>query len=528
MRISDTSHYQKYSMRLFAGLLVCLSASLLLSAEEDDTSDESALLESTDSTDEDDPVAKNGPIFENWPRPQVALMFSGEMEGFLEPCGCAGLDNQLGGLMRRHTLINELESQGWPVVSLDMGGLVRRIGPQSEVKYRYALESLVKLGYQAIGFGARDLQLSSDALLFVLANLNLESSPLVSANIGLIQFDSPLSQKYQVIEAGGKRIGVTAVLGRKHLPIVENNSEIHWKDPTEALNNVMPALQGEQCDLLVLMVHADPNEADALARKFPQFDLVATTGGAGEPPNRIHPIEGTSSLRIEAGHKGMYVIVLGIYDDPEPSVRFQRVPLDHRFDDSPEMKAMLVTYQEELKRTGLDGLGVTGVKNPNGQFVGSAVCADCHTEATEIFEATPHAHATETLVHLNPQRHFDPECLSCHATGWNPQKYFPYASGFLGLESTPHLTGNGCENCHGPGGAHAAAESGEEEASDEDLERLRAAMRLKIVENEGNLDGQVFQEAVVVKMCMECHDTDNSPDFDFQEYWPQVEHEGKY
>ena len=30
--------------------------------------------------------------------------------------------------------------------------------------------------------------------------------------------------------------------------------------------------------------------------------------------------------------------------------------------------------------------------------VGSAVCADCHTEATEVFENTPHAHATETLV----------------------------------------------------------------------------------------------------------------------------------
>ena len=27
--------------------------------------------------------------------------------------------------------------------------------------------------------------------------------------------------------------------------------------------------------------------------------------------------------------------------------------------------------------------------------------------------------------------------------------------------------------------------------------------------------------------CMQCHDLDNSPDFDFQTYWPQVAHEGK-
>ena len=190
----------------------------------------------------------------------------------------------------------------------------------------------------------------------------------------------------------------------------------------------------------------------------------------------------------------MYVIVLGIYDDPEQPLRFQRVPLDHRFEDSTEMQAMLVSYQEELEGVGLEGLGITSVNNPAGVFVGSAVCADCHSEATKVFDATPHAHATDTLLHLDPPRQFDPECLSCHVTGWNPQKYFPYTSGYLGTQATPHLTGNGCENCHGPGGAHAAAEGGEEEVSEEILEQLRAAMRRKIVEGEGNMHGQPMPE----------------------------------
>ena len=49
-------------------------------------------------------------------------------------------------------------------------------------------------------------------------------------------------------------------------------------------------------------------------------------------------------------------------------------------------------------------------------------------------------------------------------------------------------------------------------------------MRLEIVENEGNKYGQVFDGTVVAKKCMECHDLDNSPDFDFQEYWKEVAH----
>jgi hypothetical protein len=155
------------------------------------------------------------------------------------------------------------------------------------------------------------------------------------------------------------------------------------------------------------------------------------------------------------------------------------------------------------------------------------VCAECHSKAAEIYAKTPHSHATDTLVKLNPPRHFDPECLSCHVTGWEPQKYFPFETGFVGLKQTPALVGNGCENCHGPAAEHVAAETGESDANDEQIEQLRAALRLKIVPNEGNKEKQVYNEGGVVEMCMHCHDLDNSPDFDFQTYWPKVKHVGK-
>jgi hypothetical protein len=68
-------------------------------------------------------------------------------------------------------------------------------------------------------------------------------------------------------------------------------------------------------------------------------------------------------------------------------------------------------------------------------------------------------------------------------------------------------------------------ETGELSASPAETEQLRAALRLKIVENEGNKPGQVYGK--VVEMCMTCHDLDNSPDFDFQKYWREVKHVGK-
>lgn len=466
-----------------------------------------------------DAVKKNGEILVDWPKPLLTFVFSGEMDGYIEPCGCAGLDNQLGGLKRRHTFLKKLEADGWNPVALDMGGLMKRTGLQQEIKYRYALRGLIELGYDVLTFGAKDLKLSSEAILYALANMEGDANPLVSANINFYDMAKP----FRIVEAGGKKIGITAVLGEGHRAELADVVDVEITDAVGAVTKVLPEL--EATDLKILLLHGSPEEAQELARQFPQFDFIGTTGGAEEPPARAKAIDGTNAYLIESGKKGQYVIAIGVYDNPEEPFKYQRVPLDHRFEDSPEMQQLLVDYQQELETTTLAGLGLTGVKHPEDSFAGSQVCGDCHTQAMAVFEQTPHAHATETLLKLDPQRHHDPECLSCHVTGWNPQEYFPYISGFMGMKESPLMVGNGCENCHGPAAAHVAAESGEETLSDEEMEQLRAALRLKIGPNEGNMEKQ--NTGKVVDMCLQCHDLDNSPDFDFQKYWPDVKHEGK-
>lgn len=467
-----------------------------------------------------DAIKKNDVIFEGWPKPQFTLIFTGEMDGYIEPCGCAGLENQLGGMKRRYTFIKELRDNGWNPVPLDMGGQVRRPGPQSQIKCKFAFQSLIDCGYQAVAFGFHDLEFTSDTVVYVAANLDEKKNPLVSANVDLYGIAKP----FKVIEIAGKKIGVTAVLGAKHRQAFAESDEMKILDPVEGLKVVVPQIEAAKCDLSVLLVHGDPEEAAELARQFPQFDFVGTTGGAETPPNRSRPIEGTNSYLVEAGHKGQYAIAIGVYDDPQQPLRYQRVPLDHRFADAKEMQDLMIAYQKELEVTGLEGLGARGTKHPVDSYAGSEACADCHTQAYAIWEETPHAHATDTLVNLNPPRHFDPECLSCHVTGWNPQEFFPYISGYMGLEETPLMHNGGCENCHGPAAAHVAAEEGDEILKDSEIEELRKALRIKLVENEGNKEGQVL--GTVVKKCQECHDLDNSPDFDFQEYWPKVKHEG--
>lgn len=449
------------------------------------------------------------PIFVGWPAPKAAFVLSGETDGYIEPCGCAGLENMKGGLGRRHDLVNQLRAKGWPVASLDVGGQVKRTGHQQEAKFRATLGGLWKLEYLAVGFGAKDLRLPAGDL----ASLATEKqSSFVSANVGLFAIDADLTPKYRVTKVGAVRVGVTAIVGDSLQKKVDN-SEIAFAPAAKALEAIVPKLK-QEADYLILLAHATPAESAALAKQFPDFQLVVTAGGADEPPAQPGLIEGTKTPLIEVGHKGMFVSVLGLFDDPQQPWRYQRVPLDKRFKVTPEMKQVMADYQQHLKVLGFKQLGLKPTEHPSGRkFVGSAACNECHTKAAAVWENTPHAHALDTLVHLDPPRHFDPECLSCHVVGWRPQAFDAYTSGYVSLEKTAQLQHVGCENCHGPGSAHVAAENGEGKPSDADLKKLREQMVLKLENAE--------------RTCLECHDLDNSPSFDFKTFWPKVDHKGK-
>jgi hypothetical protein len=457
-----------------------------------------------------DPIKVNGPIFVGWPKPKAALVISGMIEGYIEPCGCAGMDRMKGGMSRRHSLFNSLREQGWPVTGLDVGGLASGFGRQAEIKFQTMVEGMRKMGYSAIALGASELRLPAGELAAVAANVNDQRSPFVSANVGLFGFDTGMTSTYRIVNLGGKRIGATSILGKTYQKDV-HNADIEMIDPAAAIKKVLPNMKGKT-DYLVLLANATKDEALSLAKQFPEFNAVVTSDSQPEPPDKKQYVPGTKTLYIEVGHKGMDAIVLGLYDDPREPVRYQSVPLDSRFKASPEMKALMAAYQDQLKALGFAGLGLRPVPNSqiqtNGKFIGSAQCEPCHEDSYKIWKKSTHSHAYKTLVDLDPPRNFDPECVSCHVMGWHPTQFFPYEGGYESLERTPKLIDVGCESCHGPGEKHLAAESGSNEAL---MEKYRKAVRLTKAESQKTF-------------CVTCHDGDNSPEFQFETYWPLVKH----
>jgi hypothetical protein len=408
-------------------------------------------------------------------------------------------------------MLESLRQKGWPLVLLDVGGLSGRSGPQAMLKLPTAVGAMAKMGYDAIGLGPAELRFSTAELVTRVSGEEGGSSRFVSANVGLFGLDSRITPHKRIVHAAGMRVGVTSVLGRKYQRELYN-PDVEMTDPEAALGRLVPELRGG-CDFMVLLAYATRQESIRLAQRFPTFDVVVTADGPPVPPAEPTRIEGSRTLLVEVGEKVKDAVVLGLFDHPAQPVRYQRVPLDSRFPRSAAMEALMVAYQDELRQVGLEGLGLRPAPHPRkavqGSFLGTDPCAPCHKAAHEAWKGTKHAKATRTLVELDPPRQFDPECIACHVTGWHPQGGLPYESGYLSVDATPELAAVGCESCHGPLGAHAAAEVAGDEAS-------KRQLRMAIAVTASEAKRQI---------CPSCHDVDHSPDFDFEAYWPDVAHD---
>jgi hypothetical protein len=424
------------------------------------------------------------------------------------------------------------------------GGLVnypnRR---QGKFKFDMILKCLVDMRYAGVAMGPEELQLGFDFLTFH----QPEKLPFLSANIVFFKdpkfSGAPLPAR--VVTVGKVKIGVIAVFG----PDLEEKArpggqaaggfEFEILPPAESIKQQLAALESEKPDLLVLLSHARYDETKKLAEPFPQFDIVVTAGGPEDPALRPELV-GEKTLLVAPGQKGKHVPVVGFYPDGgKDRLRYELVALDDkRFKDSPNIIEHMKFYQVDLLKgenvaatepaiddpRSVDPL--TGKLVDNNPFVGAKICGECHKSAMEVWEGSKHAHATETLKTGGPRhedfwinRIFDPECIACHVTGWDPKKIVRYNTGYTGEDTTPHLLGQQCENCHGPGGRHTGLER--QWAKDQKLsDELTAWRKFHRLNKEKAFD-----------LCAKCHDGDNDPAFGttktFEEYWVEIAHPGR-
>ena len=503
---------QQGSSALFLGMIFCMligCGSKATSSKSSPTASSPTEAPAKVKEAEHAPDDGTSKLMADWPTPAAALLVSGEQNGYLEPCGCTS--GQLGGLRRRHELSHRLVGQGWNLVPVDLGGLIKDPGAslggveQTKIKFTLALRALKTMNYQAIALSAADLKLGTLEVLGQYLNLG-DTPKVVSANVKpTAGFEQTVVPSF-IAKAGEKKIGITSVIDPASL---EKNNDPTLKDllavsaPKEALAPVAAELQ-KNSDWQVLMVQGPADLAKSLAKDFPEFDVVVAASVFEDPTAEAEKANDGKTLIVNVGKKGKYNGIVGFFPGTDQPIRYQRVTLGSRYDRAgagePVRKLIDEDYQAELKAAKVvenfprrSHLSAT----PGATFVGAGACKNCHPATYAKWLTSRHSHAYEPLTNPKRNREFDAECITCHTTG------FEYESGWVSAEKTPYLKGNQCENCHGPGSLHS---------SDPDNANFKKAMALKAEQADKNM------------LCIRCHDADNSPKFAFSTFWPQIMH----
>jgi hypothetical protein len=529
-----------------------------------------------------EPTIDGQPLYASWPqkgaqKPDVAIVFTGQTFGLLQPCGCSR--PQMGGLERRMQFIMGLKQKGWPVAGIDLGDIYPEktsLLDQGLLRYKTMMSALGKMGYIAVGVGKTEFAVELDRVLgeyalqgpkppFLLAGNLLGVSggktiPL-KARFQPAGLNRPMIDVAEVATVGQVKIGVAGIVGKSLADEVETKKwdpSVTFQKVGKMVNNAaamkaaMQALQAGKAQINVLIYQGTDAEAAALAKAWPQLNAIICRSEESELPAMPQRVGNT--LIIKVGEKGRYIGVLGAFQKNNGfDFHYQLVPLDEYYITPGNANAAaksnpILPLLEEYAATVRDSnfLALAPRKPHRAQielpklnlkYVGSAACAGCHQAEFNLWDKnTKHGHALDTLekVAKRPSlRNFDPECVVCHTVG------FDYQTGYVDAKKTPNLKHVGCENCHGPGSGHVA---------DPKAKNLLAQLSPWKIGAAGNLPANIIKQMaetptvergkiavppiqqrminLTSAMCANCHNPDNDPHFDFYTYWPKVNHTG--
>ena len=424
------------------------------------------------------------------------LIFSGDLRGEIQPCGCAE-ESDMGGLPRRLTFFKQQLSQNFNLLYFDLGNNFPEPSGQGDLKVRLIHTALKKLRPQVVLLGPNEW-------LNGLQSLDPTIPYLLSNQSGSLHF---LSSK--TIQEGEQRLKVFGYLSPNLVYQNQNETPVILPADQELLARWKERLT-KNTDLLRILLFRGKVEELEIFDRSGLFDLIVAGSSNDDELNQVMEIKTGSGTFPMIPTKGQGVLT-GILEKTGKltPVNQEIVPADlsvtwlrRILEDAPELQEAFRDYDAAVKEMFFSNLDRMQKQRKESPFVGNKACESCHKTSTEIWKNSGHAHAFATLE--SKGKHFDPECLECHVVGLKPwvapadasesALKFVGRTGFLSSQITPHLKNVQCENCHGPARAH--------------LENYKILPATKNSQS----------------TCVSCHQGSHSPLFDFKKYWPKIKH----
>lgn len=401
----------------------------------------------------------------------ATIVYSANLNGELEPCGCAEESN-LGGIRRQASKILEWRKTQPGLFLISSGGLLVSELPSDRIKSEFILSGFAALKYDAVGVQWRDLAFGSKML-------QTASLPWVSTNFAEGGFSKVQRVRHENVEF----------------------AFFSWLDPRETPKTAVPPsadsaalstalAQAKNTGALTLLFTTLPLDEARTLVPLANVDILMLrapdeTFGA---PQQIG-----KTLVLQPGTRGMRLGRVDLVIDDKNQIldfKHEAIKLPAEVPDAAQLDDWYAQYTAKLKEDYLRRVEIRKALNSGTpDYTGAEACKTCHVAEYEKWNGSKHSHAWEALEGVN--KIFDPNCVGCHSVGYEKP------GGYIDSSITSHLTNVQCENCHGAARAHVDSGGSKPVA---------------------NKDWKPPQ------MCAQCHVGSHSPSFKFENYWPKIMH----
>jgi len=410
----------------------------------------------------------------------LTIIYSGNLDGELEPCGCSEAGD-LGGIKRRASYLDQQKKQNPNLVTLSSGGLLASDGPDDRLKSQFILQGFALLKYDAIGLQWRDL-VYGDAFL------GPDELPWIASNWNNTTFQHKKIIK-RSINKRDYSLAVFTWLDPDRSPMRQMQGEHRLVNDQHSalLSQIKKAKQ--QGNITILTTTQD---LQTIQQQISLQDIdILLVKSAYEEFGKPQKIKNT--LVLQPGSRGMRVARLELVIDEKNRIKSWQenvIPLPDTIADAPRFNAWYAKYNEQVKQEYLRRTAIEKkLRSGESDYVGEEQCKMCHAKQHKIWSDSQHAIAFEDLEAAN--KSFDSSCIVCHTVGFNQP------GGFLDIDITANLLGVQCESCHGASRAHVKS------GGQKPVKNIK-------------WDKQ--------KICAQCHTQPHSPLFSVEKYWPKIAH----
>ncbi len=251
-----------------------------------------------------------------------------------------------GGLARVATLKQRLSAGGHPVLMLLAGDFLSPSVASSVFKGEQMVATLNAAGLDYATFGNHEFDFGIDVLT---QRMKESSFTWVVSNVLDAKTGAAVGKAvpYVVRDVGGLKIGIIGLCITTSSIAPAWRGQFRFLDPAATAAKYLPMLKRDGANVVVALTHLTFDQDRALARRFPQIDLIV--GGHEHYP--ITAAEG-HALVSKAGSDAKYAARIDILRRPgaAPTVErfYELIPVNNTIPDDAKTAAVANGYEDRL------------------------------------------------------------------------------------------------------------------------------------------------------------------------------------